>query len=249
MTVTNESLNYVSYPTATLVKSSKIIPNMIMGYLIEHKSYSTIEYVGTAFITIGIIGFNLSRMDASKNSNAKPDSSYGLLLLFLSLTMDGVLGSFQNMLKKESSSSSDKKKIHYRKPTAMETMLCMNFYAFIFLLPTSCIFTSHLKNGVTLLFNNHATSFPSLLLYLNGSAALGQIFIFITITKFSPLVCTIVTTTRKFITILLSVLYFGHRFSFTQWFFTIMIFTGIYVEIFCCDHIVIVSSDKKKKIL
>merc|ERR1712151_46270 len=145
------------------------------------------------------------------------------------------------------------------KPTAMETMLCMNFYAFIFLLPTSCILTSHFKNGLTLLLSSNdnssssssSTSFLSLLLYLNGSAALGQIFIFITITRFSPLVCTIVTTTRKFITILLSVLYFGHRFSFTQWFFTIMIFTGIYLEIFCCDHIVVVSSssDKKKKIL
>lgn len=261
MTLTNESLNYVSYPTATLAKSSKIIPNMLMGYLIEHKSYATIEYVGTAFITVGIVGFNLSRMDNANKSSGQQDSSYGLMLLFLSLTMDGILGSFQNMLKKESSSSSknskntdNDNKIYYRKPTAMETMLCMNFYAFVFLLPTSCIFTPHLKNGITLLLDtklsSSSSSFLSLLLYLNGSAALGQIFIFVTITKFSPLVCTIITTTRKFITILLSVLYFGHVFTFVQWFFTIVIFTGIYLEIFCCDHIVVVnSSDKKKKIL
>ena len=226
MTLTTESLNYVSYPTATLAKSSKIIPNMIMGYLIERKSYTMVEYIGTSFISIGIIGFNLSRMD--KNSKHQQDSSYGLILLLFSLTMDGILGSFQNMLKKPSNI--------YRKPTAMDTMLCMNLYAFLFLVPTSCIFTNHFQNGISLLFN--ATSFSSLLLYLNASAALGQIFIFITITKFSPFICAIITTTRKFFTIVLSVVYFGHGFSFVQWSFTLMIFCGIYLEIFCCDHIV-----------
>ena len=66
---------------------------------------------------------------------------------------------------------------------------------------------------------------------LNITAAAGQIFIFFTIQIFSPLMCTTITTTRKFLTILLSVRNFGHRFTSFQWLSIVMVFGGLYLAI------------------
>jgi len=54
-----------------------------------------------------------------------------------------------------------------------------------------------------------------------------QNFIFMTVTKFGPLTCSVITTTRKFFTILASVLIFAHPMSALQWLGTIFVFTGL----------------------
>lgn len=49
------------------------------------------------------------------------------------------------------------------------------------------------------------------------AAAFGQNFIYYTISNFNPLVCTTITTTRKFFTIVCSVIIFGHAIGPKQW--------------------------------
>lgn len=49
------------------------------------------------------------------------------------------------------------------------------------------------------------------------AATVGQNFIYFTINNFNPLVCTTITTTRKFFTILFSVLVYGHNINAKQW--------------------------------
>ncbi len=244
MTASNESLVHVSYPTAVLAKSSKLIPTMIVSYFIDQKSFLIKEWLSATLITTGIILFNVSRMNQQHHSNDKKgdDSIYGLFLLLLSLAMDGFLASCQNKLKKNdivTSSGGGKvvQRIQYRKPTALETMLWVNAYAIVFLLPLS-IWSGQFSNGIQLLNiqqnNGNATSSMSIrqtIVMLNLTAALGQIFIFFTIQLFSPLMCTTITTTRKFLTILLSVWKYGHRFTFAQWFSVFMVFGGLYLGI------------------
>ena len=48
-----------------------------------------------------------------------------------------------------------------------------------------------------------------------------------TITKFGPLTCSVITTTRKFFTILGSVLIFAHPMSALQWTGTVLVFAGL----------------------
>ena len=79
--------------------------------------------------------------------------------------------------------------------------------------------------------NTQAENTSKLLLQLNLSASLGQVFIFLTIHHFSPLTCTTVTTTRKFFTILLSVYKFGHVLDVWQWCSVGLVFGGLYLEI------------------
>jgi drug/metabolite transporter (DMT)-like permease len=82
---------------------------------------------------------------------------------------------------------------------------------------------------------------------LNGVVSIGQIFIFLTITWYSSLVTTTITTTRKFFTILFSVLHFGHSFSFGQWTSVAMVFGGLYISIASGNKTTTTSTSKKSK--
>lgn len=81
---------------------------------------------------------------------------------------------------------------------------------------------------------------------LNATVAAGQVFIFLTINWYSPVMTTTITTTRKFFTILLSVWTYGHDFSTWQWFAIALVFTGLYLAILMVrkPHRVV---DKKKE--
>ena len=64
-----------------------------------------------------------------------------------------------------------------------------------------------------------------------------QNFIFMTVTRFGPLACSVITTTRKFFTILTSVLIFSHPMSALQWLGTLLVFSGLGLDsAFGKDH-------------
>jgi UDP-galactose transporter B1 len=264
MNATNESLSYVSYPTAVLAKSSKLIPTMIMSGFVDSKTFEWEEIVGAILITGGVVLFNLSRMglldirmgggggETTSSAYQGPqkqhtDSLFGIILLLFSLFMDGLLASCQSLLKTQRRNHKTGKT--YRPPTAMETMLFTNLYSIPFLLPLALgsgqfqlgmklirtpasLFNSNPSSSTTHanLFSFAALSFQMTLLLLNLTAAMGQIFISITIKNFSPQICTTITTTRKFLSIVLSVHRFGHVFTPIQWSAVVMVFGGLRLE-------------------
>jgi UDP-galactose transporter B1 len=239
MAASNESLHYVSYPTCVLAKSSKLIPTMVVGWLVDkirgqkqqgHKSHSIMEWIGAALITVGILSFQYTQLQKQQSNHGgteQGDSPYGLFLLGLSLFMDGLLGACQSALKLKDKNTSTAST--YRPPTAMETMLYINLYATMILLPAS-YYAGQFQNGMNLFLDANG-DMAKLLLQLNLSASLGQVFIFLTIHHFSPLICTTITTTRKFFTILLSVYKFGHVLDVWQWGSVGLVFGGLYLEI------------------
>lgn len=272
MAASNESLHYVSYPTCVLAKSSKLIPTMVVGWLVDkyrswkvvgtsnhsssspsignnnshNKGINGMEWLGAALITIGILAFQYIQLqkqsNGDKNSHhhgedeeevVKGDSPYGLALLGMSLFMDGLLGACQSTLKRKHLNN------YFRPPSAMETMLFINLYATLILIPCS-YYAGQFTHGMSMLFPSSSNIMNSveevgntskLLLQLNLSASLGQVFIFLTIHHFSPLTCTTITTTRKFFTILLSVYKFGHVLDIWQWSSVGLVFGGLYLEI------------------
>merc|ERR1719357_2343331 len=62
------------------------------------------------------------------------------------------------------------------------------------------------------------------------ASALGQFFIFMTVSDFGPLPCSIITTTRKFFTVLASVIFFGNSLVTRQWIGTVFVFAGIFLD-------------------
>lgn len=76
-------------------------------------------------------------------------------------------------------------------------------------------------------------SHPSAILPLAAYAllgGLGQLFIFETISHFGSLTLVMVTVTRKLVTMLLSVVVFGHRLRGGQWVGVGVVFMGIGIE-------------------
>eukprot|EP00956_Cyclotella_meneghiniana_P005277 scaffold6599_cov61-Cyclotella_meneghiniana.AAC.4 len=223
---------------------------MVVGWLVDtirgsnhvgNKTHSIMEWIGAALITTGILSFQyiqLQKQHGNDDKEIQGDSPYGLFLLGLSLFMDGLLGACQSALKRKSSTSSN-----YRPPTAMETMLYINLYATIILLPAS-YYAGQFQNGVKM-FMDASGDIPKLLFQLNISASMGQVFIFLTIHHFSPLICTTITTTRKFFTILLSVYKFGHVLDVWQWSSVALVFGGLYLEI--AAKMLTSSRDEKRK--
>ena len=238
MVCSNEAVPYVSYPVAVLGKSCKLIPLMLVGQFIEHKLYSRTQWMAALLISAGIVAFQWSRMtvhpsSTSTSSTTSTDQVYGLCLLLVSLVLDGVLSSCQNLLKNNPLK---------RTPNAVETMLFVNLYALLFLLPWTW-FNEQLQQGWEQCgwslssSSNHDekddTTPPQWykLVLINGAVACGQIFIFLTVVWYNSIVTTTITTTRKFVTILVSVQTFGHAFTHLQWMAIGTVFTGLYLAI------------------
>jgi len=66
----------------------------------------------------------------------------------------------------------------------------------------------------------------------------GQVFIFLTISLFDSYHYTVISTTRKFFTVLLSNFYFGHNFTSLQW-------LGAAI-VLCCTSLELCKKRKKK---
>jgi UDP-galactose transporter B1 len=112
-------------------------------------------------------------------------------------------------------------------PSAQYMMLSMNSWSSL-MLGSALILT-----GEAFAFAEFAAKHPELIVHLASLAlagALGQLFIFMMVSHFGPLPCSIVTTTRKFFTVLCSVLLFGNILTGRQWFGTVLVFSGLFAD-------------------
>ncbi len=114
-------------------------------------------------------------------------------------------------------------------PTAYQLMLGTNMFAIAFAV-IGLIVTETLEPSLTYL-----VQYPKIALditYFCILSALGQIFIFITISQFGALTLSIITTTRKFFTILASSIFYGHIMNQYQWIGVFGVFFGLSIEIY-----------------
>merc|ERR1719321_2083485 len=68
----HSSLMYITFPSATVFKSSKIIPTMVMSTLMHGQSHSWKEYGVSAVVTVSVTGFFLC---TQHETNASPDNN------------------------------------------------------------------------------------------------------------------------------------------------------------------------------
>ena len=80
-----------------------------------------------------------------------------------------------------------------------------------------------------------------MILAFSFTSAIGQNFIFLTISNFGPLSLSLITTLRKFFTVLGSILVFGHVLTNYQKLSVVVVFTGILLDTW-------VKSSKKKTV-
>lgn len=112
-------------------------------------------------------------------------------------------------------------------PSAQHMMKSLNFWSCIYL-TIALIFT-----GEGIRFTHFCSCHPEVLIQMGSLAiagALGQLFILLMVSEFGPLPCSIVTTTRKFFTVLGSLFIFGNVLTTRQWMGTIAVFSGLFLD-------------------
>lgn len=212
MLASNQALQYVSYPTQVLGKSAKPIPVMVLGILLAKKRYPTAKFLFILMICLGVSLFLYKDQQKASVSEDKPIIGVGEILLLVSLTLDGLTGASQDRMRAE------------YKTGAYQMMLHVNLWSVLWL----AIATT--ASGEVIQVLGFIQRYPAVLLKMVSfglASAVGQVFIFITVTSFGPLPCSIITTTRKFFTILASVIIFANPMNSRQWVGTVLVFTGL----------------------
>jgi UDP-galactose transporter B1 len=154
-----------------------------------------------------------------KSKSKKADNELqliGVVFLCISLFLDGFTGPMQEAV------------IDTHRPTVHQLMLGTNVAAVLWTL-IGLVATNTLIPAITFL-----STYPDVIVDIVQFcilSAIGQMFIFVTMNRFGALVLTIITTTRKFFTILASVFYFKHDVHELQWLGVLVVFIGLGIEI------------------
>eukprot|EP00041_Stephanoeca_diplocostata_P013691 m.241956 g.241956 ORF g.241956 m.241956 type:complete len:314 (+) comp19431_c0_seq4:2213-3154(+) len=210
MFCSNQALRYVSYPIQALGKSCKMVPVMAYEVLWYHKKYAFLDYLMVFLVTLGIVAFQY------KNKGGETQI-YGLVLLFASLILDGMTGPRQEEVKR------------IFRATPHQLMFYCNMWASV-LLAAGLVLTGELFVGFSFILANE--DLLQKILLFSVCSAVGQNFIFMTLDHFNALVLTTVTTTRKFFTVLVSVIYFGHQLNELQYFGIALVSVGLGIELY-----------------
>uniref|UniRef100_A0A7S2UHY5 Sugar phosphate transporter domain-containing protein n=1 Tax=Attheya septentrionalis TaxID=420275 RepID=A0A7S2UHY5_9STRA len=102
------SLVYVTYPTKVVFKSAKLIPTMIVSTLCssrstkQKKTFGSMDYLAAALLCAGAAGYSFDGHHNNSNHNSdgkeQSSSSYGILLLTISVICDAIVPNLQQKL-------------------------------------------------------------------------------------------------------------------------------------------------------
>lgn len=228
------SLAHVDYLTFVLAKSCKLLPVMFLHITLFQKRYPMYKYLVISAVTAGVGLFTISHPVAASKSGkgAQQSSLYGLALLGINLLFDGLTNTIQDHI----FTSPER----YGKFTGPQMMVAQNIISTwmtvsyllitpqipVSLLPELARDSTHELVSALDFLQRH----PSVLYDVLGFAAcgaIGQVFIFATLERFSSLLLVTVTVTRKMLTMVLSVLWFGKRLTAGQWAGVGLVFAGV----------------------
>jgi len=210
----SQALAYVSFPIQAIMKSSKIISILLVSLILGVKGHTKSQYFCGFIITAGIVIFNLTE-GGKKHGGDSETSFIGIIAILISLFCDGFLGTTQGEVKKKFN------------PSQWDQMESLNKWAGLICCTVAVV--SFQMGG----FVKFVVQYPLVIKDLALLAILGtfgQVFIFYTIANFSPLILSIVTTTRKFFTVLMSIVMYNHEVNLYQWMAIGLVFAGVFIE-------------------
>ncbi|KAL7515031.1 hypothetical protein ACHAXN_012421 [Cyclotella atomus] len=195
--------NGLSFPVATLAKSGKMAPVMMGSLILGGATYSLREYFQVLAIIAGTAILSMGK----KKSSSDESSALGVIFILLALAMDGLTGGVQKKL------LSDLKRVNIT-AQPYDLMTYTNAFMMLFALLVAVV-TNEFSRGLTYCRQNPEVF--QLIWKFSLCSAIGQSFIFYTLARFDPLVCSTVTTTRKIFSVILSILLKGHNVSMQGW--------------------------------
>lgn len=195
--LSNQSLNYINFPTKVVFRSCKLVPTMIIASIINQRVFSSLEYVCGFAVCAGLVFFTAADWKLTPTFNP-----FGLLLVSLSVIADSILPNLQE-------------KLFINGSSRLEVTFYSNFFTLI-----AMTFTT-LMSGDLLGLLNLATSDPNLSLYMTVYTLIAYMAVssFMQIVKrFGAVTGVLVATARKGMTLIISFLLFPKVFS---WFYVV----------------------------
>lgn len=207
------ALKNISYPAQVLAKSCKSVPIMFVGALLYAKKYKLLEYI-SAFAIGGGVG--LFAILSGKKSKGVFDQNpaLGYTLVLVNLLLDSFTNTGQDEIKRS-----------YPKTSSLNMMCWTNFWGGLYYSIYFFLLSSTGMEVLAFCLEHRAAAQHLAAFCLCG--ALGQLAIFYSISQFGSLVTSIVCTTRKFFSILISVVLTGATLTVGQWGAVALVFAGL----------------------
>uniref|UniRef100_A0A0N5C7A2 TPT domain-containing protein n=1 Tax=Strongyloides papillosus TaxID=174720 RepID=A0A0N5C7A2_STREA len=208
----NQSLQYnISVPICIVFRSASLIVNMAIGYFFLNKTYTLRKIISVIIVTVGIYTFIVVSSDQNVNKNEASISEFtiGISLLTIALILSSYLGILQENMYKD----------YGKYPTEA------SFYIYLISLPYFLFFSNEIFSTIV---EFEGTNFLILILI-----CIFQLFcinnVYTLTTELSSLGVTMVLTLRKFISVIISVLFFGHVFTYIHTLSLIVVGFGTYL--------------------
>lgn len=206
-----QALRYVPFPLQTLSKSTKIIPVMLMGKLLNSKSYRWDEYAEALVISAGVTIFSFS--ENSGNGDATTQL-IGVLLLALNIMFASFTSQYQSRVYRDFPSLDQ-----------FHMMFAMNGWT---ILLTLAVLLASGELWTTLAFLGQEPDAVWDNLTMAVTSATGQLCIFYTIKEFGPVVFTMIMTTRQMLSMMFSAVMFGHAVGALGYLGTALVFATVF---------------------
>uniref|UniRef100_A0A8C2Q2P9 Solute carrier family 35 member B4 n=1 Tax=Cyprinus carpio TaxID=7962 RepID=A0A8C2Q2P9_CYPCA len=235
--INNYALNFnIAMPLHMIFRSGSLIANMILGIIILKKRYSASKYLSIMLVSLGIfICTVMSAKQVNVEKGATEEDGFyafvhwilGIAMLTFALLMSARMGIFQETLYKKYGKHS-KEALFYNHflPLPGFLLLSTDIYRHAVLFSQS----SPVEIPVI------GQSVPVMWLYLLMNVITQYVCIrgvFILTTECASLTVTLVVTLRKFLSLIISILYFHNPFTAWHWVGTAVVFLGtlLYTEV------------------
>lgn len=200
------------FPRIRWSEASKPIPVMLLGVLIGRKKYTLRKVIFVLMIVFGVMLFIFKDKYEEKDGE---DPLLGSSLIGVSLLFDGLCGATEDRLRS------------FAKPTAL------NFMHYLALWSIGIQIIGVVAFGEGPKFFDFIQRHPDIIKYFAAIlcvGAIGQIFISLMLSSYGALPLSITTTTRKFFSVILSVIIFQNSLSLRQWCAAGIIFGTLFLD-------------------
>uniref|UniRef100_A0A8C2EUY9 Solute carrier family 35 member B4 n=1 Tax=Cyprinus carpio TaxID=7962 RepID=A0A8C2EUY9_CYPCA len=227
--INNYALNFnIAMPLHMIFRSGSLIANMILGIILLKKRYSASKYLSIVLVSVGIfICTIMSAKQVNVEKGATEEDSFyafmhwllGIAMLTFALLMSARMGIFQETLYKKYGKHSKEALFYNVTPVEVPVI---------------------------------GLSVPVMWLYLLMNVVTQYVCIrgvFILTTECASLTVTLVVTLRKFLSLIISILYFHNPFTAWHWVGTAVVFLGtlLYTEVWSSVRAAIKGEKVDKK--
>jgi len=249
---------HISIPVHIIFRSSSIIMNMLMSWLILKRRYSLQQILAICTVTFGLIVTTLSsakdqgKIETQKKETNLKEWIIGIIILIISSFTGALMGIYQEYMFK-------------KYPNTWKECL---FYNHLLSIPIFFVFLPQLKEQWYLFQTSpknrigYYLPLPFLPPYISNIKIQGiwllvigniitQYICVSGVQKLSS-ICTSVTLNlilniRKFVSLLISVIFFDNPFSLWSWFGSIFVFLGVVWYVKASDEIKKKAKENEKK--